>query len=332
MWHDLDSNISFRLTVANLDGADGLNGEVRGLCVLRTWEDERKIRQFGEVSVVWGSTSPNSTEGVTQRDNTSTSVTTSIGWEYARDAGFDYVLRLLTTGADLGQATTDAADCAGGQAVPSPEAVGRQNVDIFHTERNPDPYTIYQLCARAENDYGASEWIFLGRSSTDGGADGSATSRPAAPSAPALQADQSNIVRDARRIQTVNSLFWSVRHKAGTPKDGDDYAIAVFRSTEDSIPRNDQIQTRCNAALAGTAGTVDILLATDEKLDTSTAFNRYNGNSAFDLEFAPTAAILDGTDAFDQYYFYTCIRADDTPAAPDDGITAPGRSVAHQDS
>ena len=310
-WHDLDSDISFTLTVGDLDGNPGLTGEVRGLCVVRTWEDERKIRQFGEVSVVWATAVPFSTPGNTKRDNTSTSVTTSIGWEFQRDAGFDYVLRLLTTGADTGEATTDAADCAEGQAVPSPDAVGRQNVDIFHTERNPDPYTIYQLCVQAENDYGASEWTFVG------GTTGHATSRPAAPSAPTLQADQSNVVRDANRIQTVNSLFWSVRHKAGTPKDGDDYAIAVFLSTEDSIPRNDQIQTRCNAALAAGAGTADILLATDEKLDTSSGFSRYNGNSAFDLEFAPTAAILDSTDAFDQYYFYTCIRADDTPGETD---------------
>ena len=60
MWHDLDSDISFTLTVANFAEDvtnDALLGKVRGLCVVRTWEDERKIRQFGEVSVVWGSTS-----------------------------------------------------------------------------------------------------------------------------------------------------------------------------------------------------------------------------------------------------------------------------------
>ena len=316
-WHDLDSDISFTLTVADLDGTTGLTGEVRGLCVVRTWEDERKIRQFGEVSAVWGSTVPYSTTGNTKRDNTSTSVTTSIGWEFERDAGFDYVLRLLTTGADTGQATTDPADCAGGAAVESPDSVGRQNVSIFHTERNPDPYTIHQLCARVENDYGASEWTFVG------GDTGSATSRPTSPSTPSLVRDQSDIVQDDMRLQTVNSLFWSVGHKTGTPVDGDDYVIAVFRSTEDTIPRNDEIQTRCNAANAAT-GTADILLATDEKLDTSgTDFARYNGNSAFDLEYAPTGTLLASTNAFDQYYFYMCIRADDTPTNADDGNHGP---------
>ena len=127
MWHDLDSDISFTLTVANFAEDvtnDALLGKVRGLCVVRTWEDERKIRQFGDVSVVWGSTSPFSTAGVTKRDNTNTSVTTSIGWELERDAGFDYVLRLLTTGADTGEATTDQADCAGGRpsSLPTPWA------------------------------------------------------------------------------------------------------------------------------------------------------------------------------------------------------------------
>ena len=317
-WHDLDSDISFTLTVGDLDGTTGLSGEVRGLCVVRTWEDERKIRQFGEVSVVWGTTVPFSTAGNTKRDNTSTSVTTSIGWEFQRDAGFDYVLRLLTTGADTGQATTDAADCAGGQAVQSPDTVGRQNVSIFHTERNPAPYTIYQLCARAENGHGASEWTFVG------GATGSATSRPAAPSAPTLQRDQSNIVQDANRVQTVNSLYWTVRHKTGTPQDGDDYAMAIFSSTEDSLPRNDEIQTKCNTALGANVGTVDILLDTDEKFETTTTnFTRFNLNSAFDLEYNPTAALLDNTNAFDQYYFYMCIRADDTPATGDDGNHGP---------
>ena len=165
MWHDLDSDISFTLTVADFAEDvtnDALTGKVRGLCVVRTWEDERKIRQFGEVSVVWGSTVPFSTTGAIKRDNTNTSVTTSIGWEFQRDSGFDYVLRLLTTGKDTGEATTDQADCAGGQAIQSPDSVGRQDVSIFHTERNPAPYTIYQLCARAENDYGATEWTFVG--------------------------------------------------------------------------------------------------------------------------------------------------------------------------
>ena len=239
-WHDLDSDISFTLTVADLDGTTGLTGEVRGLCVVRTWEDERKIRQFGEVSAVWGSTVPYSTAGNTKRDNTSTSVTTSIGWEFERDAGFDYVLRLLTTGADTGQATTDPADCAGGQAVSSPDSVGRQNVSIFHTERNPEPYTIHQLCARVENDYGASEWTFVG------GDTGAATSRPTNPSTPTLVRDQSDIVQDDMRLQTISSLFWTVGHRTGTPVDGDHYVIAVFLSTESSAPRGDEIQTRCN--------------------------------------------------------------------------------------
>ncbi len=320
MWHDLDSDISFTLTVGDFteDGTNtALTGKVRGLCVVRTWEDERKIRQFGEVSVVWGSTVPFSTDGAIKRDNTNTSVTTSIGWEFERDSGFDYVLRLLTTGADTGEATTDQADCAGGQAIQSPDSVGRQDVSIFHTERNPDPYTIYQLCARAENDYGASEWTFVG------GGTGAITSRPAAPSTPALDQGQSNVIEDAMRRDTVHSLFWSVRHKQGTPRDGDDYRMAVFMSAEDSAPRGDELQTRCNTA-EGATGTADILLASDEKFDTSgTDFRRYNGNSAFDLEYIPTGTLLDTSNEFDQYYFYMCIRADDTPADTADANHGP---------
>ena len=310
-WHDLDSDISFTLTVVDSDADGAQQGEVRGLCVVRTWEDERKIRQFGDVAVVWGSAVPFSSNGKVQRDG-STRVTTSIGWEFQRDAGFDYVLRLLSTDAKIGRATSDPADCADGKSVDSPDAVGRQNVDIFHTETSLKPYMHYQLCVRAENDYGASEWTFVG-----GVEEGAATSLPAAPSAPALQTNQSDITTGSDRRKTVNSLFWSVRHKAGTPEDGDHYNIVIFRSAEDSIPRNDQIQTTCDTADELTAGSGQILLGTDEKFEISSGFDRYSLNSGLDLEYGPTDALLDSTDAFDQYYFYMCIRADDTPAATD---------------
>ena len=230
MWHDLDSDISFTLTVANFteDGTnDRADGQGPWACA---WygPGRTSARSASSVRCRWfgARPSPFSTAGAIKRDNTNTSVTTSIGWELERDSGFDYVLRLLTTGKDTGEATTDQADCAGGQAIQSPDSVGRQDVSIFHTERNPAPYTIYQLCARAENDYGASEWTFVGRHAADGSVDASgaiATSRPAAPSTPALDQGQSNVVEDDTRRDTVHSLFWSVRHKQGTPKDGAHY-------------------------------------------------------------------------------------------------------------
>ena len=67
IWINLDSDISFTLSITNNGDAALTNnadfdtagrGQTRGFCLVRTWEDERGIRQFGDVSLVWASTVP----------------------------------------------------------------------------------------------------------------------------------------------------------------------------------------------------------------------------------------------------------------------------------
>ncbi len=87
-WFNLDSDISatVRPVGSSADSsAPGNAGEVRGLCVVRTWEDSRGIRQFSDVSLAWATTLPLSPLGDTNpinRENAVTRATTSINWEY----------------------------------------------------------------------------------------------------------------------------------------------------------------------------------------------------------------------------------------------------------
>ena len=147
------------LTVASWGTTDGVT---RGLCVVRTWEDERKIRQFGDVSVVWASTSPKAADtATTKRESATTRTTTSITWNYEIDEGFTYALTVLATNRD-DAALPDVADCSSGDAADSPSEVRTDDFPVSHRVSDPASYRNYQLCARAENDYGASEWAFIG--------------------------------------------------------------------------------------------------------------------------------------------------------------------------
>jgi len=200
VWINLDSDISFTLAITNNGGITDANGDpegrgqTRGFCLVRTWEDERGIRQFGDVSMVWAATVPASRipggtggSNVKNPEVTETGgATTSIGWDYEIDEGFDYVLRMVTTSRDNDE-PDDTADCGGGNPVTAPARRNAQNFPVSHRERSPAPYTHYQLCIRAENDYGASSWVFVGDTSTDGTGTGMTDGAPTRPTSPAVQ-------------------------------------------------------------------------------------------------------------------------------------------------
>ena len=198
-------------------------GETRGLCVVRTWEDERKIRQFGDVSVVWASTSPKAADpATTKRESATTRTTTSITWNYEIDEGFTYALTVLATNRD-NAALPDVADCSSGDAADSPSEVRTENFEVSHRVSSPAPYRDYRLCARAENDYGASEWAFIGES---------VRTLPAAPSAPSYELGESEIETESYGGQEVTRLVWSVAGSDGTPQDRKRYDV------KSSVPTN----------------------------------------------------------------------------------------------
>ena len=314
-WFNLDSDISatVRPVTSAADGAGSGNaGEVRGLCVVRTWEDNRGIRQFSEVSLAWATTLPSSPLGDSNpinRENAVTRATTSINWDYDVDAGFTYVLGLLSTSRDS-DAPDDVADCTGARNVPSPREVNTHNFRVSHRLQSVAPYSNYRLCIRAENDLGASDWAFVG------GATGSvpptylgatAATRPAAPSAPTYDAGESEVTTEAYGGHDVNRMVWSVSHKTGTPLSGTaattrgGHEYKVLRRTTGGSISGSAIQTTCE---------------TGTGIGTPTARNFGDGfEIQLEADIVSDTAVASAPGA---YYVYACVRADATSADTDD--------------
>ena len=311
-WLNLDSDIS--VTVRGVGGTDGsadagAAGEVRGLCVVRTWEDDRGIRQFGEVSLALASTVPFSPTDATgslnplERQNAVTRATTSIGWNYQTDAGFTYTLRMLSTSRD-NASPDDVAECAGGDAVASPREINNYDFAVAYRESTVMPFRHYRLCIRAENERGSSEWAFVG---------GAAQTRPAAPSAPTFVAGESEVGTETYGGHTVNRLVWSAAERTGTPTNGALHDAEIFYTTQRSISAS-SVQDVCDAPTTGGRATL-------EGGPTPTLINT---NDGFEIEVS-AAPLLGGasgsvvpaaiTSEPNAYYVYLCVRANPAAAA-----------------
>ena len=308
-WVNLDSDIAVTVRAVGDTTDVGDPGEVRGLCVVRTWEDNRGIRQFGQVSLAWAATVPKSAEDTTgalnplERQNAVTRATTSIGWNYETDAGFTYTLRLLSTSRD-NASPADVAECSGGDAVASPRDINAYDFAVAHRESSVRPFMHYRLCIRAENERGASEWAFVG---------GAAQTRPAAPSAPSFIAAESEVGTETYGGHTVNRLVWSVSERTGTPTNGALYDAEIFYTTQRSVSAS-SVQSVCDAPAAGGRAA----------LNGSPTPTRINTNSGLEIEVAgapllggPSASVLPAAIAPEPnaYYVYLCVRAD--PVEPD---------------
>ena len=289
-------------------------GETRGLCVVRTWEDERKIRQFGNVSVVWASTSPKvAATPPSKRESGTTRTTTSITWNYQIDEGFTYALTVLATNRD-NAALPEVADCSSGDAADSPSEVRTDDFPVSHRVSDPAPYRNYQLCARAENDYGASEWAFIGAA---------VPTRPSAPGKPSYESGESEVEKEDYGGQKVMRLVWSVAGSDGTPQDSTQYDFKYFGSYERSVSTN-RVQATCeDPSELGTATLTS---------GGNPATSRTNTNNGIEVEVEGT--ILDATVGPDEYYIYACVRADpDSNENEDHGawsISTPQKFVAGQ--
>ncbi len=319
-WFNLDSDISatVRPVGSSADGSGAGNaGEVRGLCVVRTWEDSRGIRQFSDVSLAWATTLPFSplSDGTTpnpiNRENAVTRATTSINWEYDVDAGFTYVLGLVSTSRDS-DAPDDVADCTGAQNVPSPRDVNTHNFRVSHRLQSVAPYTNYRLCIRAENDLGASDWAFVGGAAASvppAYAGATAATRPAAPSAPAYDSGESEVTTEAYGGHDVNRMVWSVSHKTGTPLSGTaptdtrgGHMYKVLRRTTGGSVSGSAIQTTCED---GTG------------IGTPSARNFGDGfEIQLETDIVSDTAVSSEPGA---YYVYACVRADPTTGDDDHG-------------
>ena len=306
---NMDSATSASLDVANA-------GVTRGLCVVRTWEDERNIRQFGDVSVAWATTVPSSGDAAATnpqlRQSTTARTTTSITWHYETDEGFDYTLRVLSVSRD-GDAPDDKADCSGGEEADSPPSANRDDVLASYRKSNPDSFAYYRLCARAENDYGASEWTFIGAAATE--------TRPAAPSAPSYVSAESEVTKDEYDADEVLRMVWSVEGSEGTPRNSEEYDVKVLQNTSGgTVSPSSRVQDVCKDAT---------------QISTGTDVEQINTNSGFDFEVMHDTNLVvpDPTDLPGLYYMYACVRANPKDGTDDEGawsISPPQPFVAGQ--
>ena len=236
-WTDMGSDISYRTTTeeGTENGTPLAEGAIAGLCVVRSWLDEREVRQFGDVSLAWASTVPyyDMDARPDVRTSDTTRLTTSITWDYRVDEGFRYELRVLS--ADRDDGLSDGA-CDGGRSAGSPSASTTDNVDLTHRETSLDPYSDYRLCVRATNDDGASAWQDVG----------DAITRPTAPSALRFDSGDSQTTTSDWGGQRATRLAWTVAEKAGTPRDADKYETKGFRTTNNISSGN--LQDRCTSA------------------------------------------------------------------------------------
>ena len=87
-WHALPYSHAWKLSALE-------DGQVWGLCVVKTWTDEDGNPQYGIVSLAWASTNPDehieSTATLVESGpKDSKSDTTAIDWYVSLDSGFDY--------------------------------------------------------------------------------------------------------------------------------------------------------------------------------------------------------------------------------------------------
>ena len=309
-WVNLDSDIAVTVRPVGDTADSGDPGEVRGLCVVRTWEDNRGIRQFGQVSLAWAATVPKSAEDTSgslnplERQNTATRATPSIGWNYETDAGFTYTLRLLSTSRD-NVSPTDVAECSGGEAVESPRDINAYDFAVSHRESTVRPFRHYRMCIRAENDRGASEWAFVG---------GAAQTRPAAPSAPRFLAGESESSTEAYGGHTVSRLVWSAAERAGTPTNGTLHEAEVFYTAQRSISSRD-VMSVCDAPTSGNRAVLNGP-PTPALINTNSGFEIEVVNSPItDQLFGGAEGSVAPAVSPNAYYIYVCVRGNPTESA-----------------
>ena len=204
-------------------------GDVRGLCVRRTWNDDQGNPQYGPVSVAWAAASPaqpTNTPGTGEitagpKDDSQTSKTTAIDWFVQMDKGFKYEVR--TVSAAIGEPLGTCGD----------EGVGNTdlsaNTDNAHERfrlSNLQTYTQYKACVRATNDQGQSGWTEIGRA---------VQTLPTAPSGLSISADFTTA--DATVSAATGDITWRFGSRATTPEQPNGYQVVAYHNGTSALAR-----------------------------------------------------------------------------------------------
>ena len=208
-WYDAKHQYAQELPVAA--GA----GEVRGLCVRRTWMDGQDNQQYGPVSVSWAttapkpvSTAPDGQVPIGVKDNDAGTKTSAIDWYVELDKGFVYRARTISAvvGDPVPSCTADDSGTTTDLKVSGNDESERYRLTT------PGTYSQYAACVQATGASGSSSstWTQLTTYNT----------RPPAPSS--LTTTLTSTTDDT----SVNvTLKWSF---SGMPEIPDDYDLKVF--------------------------------------------------------------------------------------------------------
>ena len=244
-WYPETGSLREFARTIDLSGETNSEGEVRGLCVVRTWKDENDTPQYGVVSVAWATTAPLPVPVATlpsgalrgPRDSAARK-TTALDWWIEKDEGFEYDIRFAkatidTTGSDRGS----CADVgSGGTTLPS---VNKDDEPERYRLANPDAYTEYQACVQARSATGASAWTNL---------TAEYTTLPIAPPAPQYRSSDSTLAVSG----SSSTLTWRIAANDNQPTAAGDYDVEVYFKTE---PWATTVSVRPNQCGTGTAPT-----------------------------------------------------------------------------
>ena len=296
-------------------------GDVRGLCVVRTWLNEltggTNVRVYGDPETVWASTVPAVPSGVSDnpavRENQDTRSTTFLEWTFEADAGFLYPGRLVSRGRD----ETATLDCeTSGEEVTAPAEATTSNVQSRHRETTRlNPYTEYKLCLQAKNDDGRSDLVVIG---TDMG-----LTRPAAPRSVMYSATESDVSTHPSGTHVARRIVWSVPETAGTPRNATKYTSLIIKSSKSGVAAGD-VSDVCSTTATALSSTDLYALVTSTDRDAA---------AGIEVMASSATDVIGAADTADAgiYYFYACVRAEpdgDAAAADDHGpwkISAPQR-------
>ena len=328
-WQNNGKNIS--LTRGSIQGKELSAGDVRGLCVVRTWTNELandvKVRVYGTPELVWASTVPSSPVDADNADNPEVRedgtkrTTTFLEWTYDADAGFRYPGQLVSVPGDDDDLTCETS----GEEVTSSTAAARSGTSRHRENSRLKTYRKYALCLQAVNEYGASELAQIGHGAD--AATGVRTTLPAAPSSVTYSPNDSWVAKHATGTDLVRRLVWTVPATEGTPEMASRFDSRVIISTKSSVSSS-SVNDVCKSGREPLSDTVSYA-----RLPTtgSSAITVADGGTSSGIEVkAEHNTDMDvisasGAMAADTYYFYACVRADpdENDAVDTDGTHGP---------
>ena len=239
-------------------------GDVRGLCVVRTWMDDQDNRQYGPVSAMWATTAPMAPLAAEETEEDGK--TTVLEWTVTMDEGFTYE---VSTAKALYATSSNLGSCPDDPSKTTSFTTNRDGgTDTFEI-KNPDAFTQYNVCVRASNKApGESRWTDVATQFT---------TRPAAP--PSLSGKVTEASSPDGDPDTTVKIEWSFSVNDKTPEGAASYQVTLHTNGDSSLGDNDNFAALKGKETCSETGTTITLAVTDE---TSSGFKFTPDDITFD--------------------------------------------------